>query len=239
MPYHKASLSGAPDLIGDAGGPRRQSGAAHDQPQRMGTRHRPAHLRRHRPSGERGSSRATPSHSATSHPGGLRLAPLGVQLSVEVAHGRRPLPDAGEPGRELHAPREKNANRPVATEDRHEQVRTVSDQVTMMTRWGTEQEQRSYLSEILDIIDGTGRRLSAVCKLTCEDQRLQDGPHGAIRWPASTDKTGTASLVPISRAVRAAIERILKERPGIGNARSSRPGTIRRSRSPATSQMGG
>ena len=45
-----------------------------------------------------------------------------------------------------------------------------------------------------------------------------DGPHGAIRWPAATDKTGKERLVPIGPEVRAAIDRVLRERPGIGAA---------------------
>ena len=78
--------------------------------------------------------------------------------------------------------------------------------------------QRSYLSEILEIVNGTGRRLSAACSLTYEDLSLSEGPYGSIRWPADTDKMGHESTVPISPAVRAALERILAERPGIGAA---------------------
>ena len=77
---------------------------------------------------------------------------------------------------------------------------------------------RSHLSEILDIVSGTGRRLSAVLQLQYGDLQLQDGPHGAIRWPADTDKTGRETLVPIGPLVRAAIDRVLRERPGIGQA---------------------
>ena len=88
----------------------------------------------------------------------------------------------------------------------------------METRWGKRREARSYLSELLDIVNGTGRRLSAVCKLTFDDLRLEQGPHGFIRWPASTDKMGQESTVPISPPVRAALDRIHAERPGIGAA---------------------
>ncbi len=92
----------------------------------------------------------------------------------------------------------------------------VSDDVAMRIRWGKAPEQRSYLSEILDIIYGSGRRLSAVCGLKYEDLRLQEPPHGAIRWPADTDKMGREAVVPVSPVVRAAIDRVFRERPGIG-----------------------
>ena len=79
-------------------------------------------------------------------------------------------------------------------------------------------QSRSHLSEILDVIHGTGHRLSAVLQLQYQDLVLQDAPHGAIRWPAATDKTGKERLVPIGPEVRAAIDRVLRERPGIGAA---------------------
>ena len=60
--------------------------------------------------------------------------------------------------------------------------------------------------------------LSAVCKLRFEDLRLGVGEYGTIRWPASTDKTGRETLVPISPIVRTALDRVLAERPGIGGA---------------------
>jgi len=88
----------------------------------------------------------------------------------------------------------------------------------MESRWGKRREERSYLSELLDIVNGTGRRLSPVTKLTYEDLRLDEGPHGMIRWPASTDKMNRETVVPISPAVREAVDRILRDRPGIGAA---------------------
>ena len=121
------------------------------------------------------------------------------------------------PVRGYEVPTEKNPRRPVATEDRYQATRAKTDDVTMEVRgYGRSKTVRSYLSEILDIVSGTGRRLSAVLQLQYEDLQLQDGPHGAIRWPAATDKTGRETLVPISPLVRAALDRVLQERPGIG-----------------------
>lgn len=123
------------------------------------------------------------------------------------------------PVRGFEAPTEKNPRRPVATEDRYEAIRAVSDEVLMETRWdGKRGFQRSHLSELLDIANGTGRRISAICQLTYADLRLDEGPHGVIRWPADTDKMGYEGVVPVTPKVRAAIDRVLRERPGIGRA---------------------
>jgi len=88
----------------------------------------------------------------------------------------------------------------------------------METRWGTRKEERSCLSELLGITNGTGRRLSAICELSYDYLRLDEGPHGSIRWPASTDKMGRETVIPLSPQVRKAIDRIQDERTGIGAA---------------------
>ena len=110
-------------------------------------------------------------------------------------------------------------------------IRKVSDRVMMETRWGRAVEQRSYLSELLDLANGTGRRISAICKLRYEDFRLNQGPYGEIRWPADTDKMGRETTVPIDQNVQGPLERVLRDRPGnLGRRRSSR--RLRRPRSP-------
>ncbi len=123
------------------------------------------------------------------------------------------------PVRGFETPEVKNVRRPVASADRYEAVRAKSDEVTMEIRWrGRRETVRSHLSELLDIAYGTGRRLSAICSLRYEDLRLEEGPHGTVCWPASTDKQGVETLVPISPLVRAALDRTLRDRPGIGKA---------------------
>ena len=123
------------------------------------------------------------------------------------------------PVRGYEIPTEKNPRRPVASADRYEAIRKVSDQQQMEIRWhGKRDGQRSYLSELLDLVNGTGRRISAVCQLRYEDLRLSEGPYGSIRWPADTDKEGRESCVLISPGVRRAIDRVLRDRPGIGSA---------------------
>jgi integrase len=122
------------------------------------------------------------------------------------------------PVRGYESPAERNPRRPVATQDRYEALRAVSDQVRMQLRRGDWEIRRCYLSELLDIVNGTGRRISAVCRLTYDDLRLGEGPHGALRWPAATDKMGVERTVLVSPGVRRALDRILDERPGAGPA---------------------
>jgi integrase len=104
----------------------------------------------------------------------------------------------------------------VASTDRCEALRAVADQVTMEVRWdGPRRVQRSYLAEIFDLAAGTGRRITAICSLRAEDLRRQPtptAPHGAIRWPAVTDKMGRESTVPVSPEVRSALLRVLEGR---------------------------
>jgi integrase len=84
-----------------------------------------------------------------------------------------------------------------------------------------ERPRRSYLTELLVLANGTGRRLSAIRQLRFEDLRLErtpDAPHGALFWPARFDKMGYEGTIPVTAAVREGLERILAERPGIGAA---------------------
>ncbi len=147
-------------------------------------------------------------------------AVLNWAVSWEEQPGHRLLRE--NPVRGFQVPREENPRRPVANDDRYEATRAVSDTIMMRLRAARKQQlQRSYLSEILDIANGTARRISAICQLRYEDLLLtptSSAPHGAIRWPGSTDKEGRAWAAPITAAVRGALERLLRERPGIGAA---------------------
>lgn len=126
------------------------------------------------------------------------------------------------PVRGFGIPHEENPRRPVATADRFDAVRAVSDCVEMeLRRKGQKRvRQRSYLSELLDIAHSTGRRLNAICKLRFQDVRFErtaSEPHGAIVWPAATDKRKKERRAPLSPRARAAIARIVQERPSIGD----------------------
>ena len=115
------------------------------------------------------------------------------------------------PVRGFDIPTEKNPRRPYASHDRYERIRAVTDQV--VTGSG-----RSHLSEIFDLAVETGRRINAICQLRYSDLRLDDGAFGSIHWPADTDKMERESLAPLSQIARGAIDRVLRERPGIGDA---------------------
>ena len=118
-----------------------------------------------------------------------------------------PMPKAGKP------------RRPVATMARYEALRSVADQLQVRVGWhGPADLQPTYLPELLDIVVGTGRRISAILQLRYENLRLNDGPYGSIRWPGDTDKMGQVWDAPVNPTVRAALDRVLRERPGIGKA---------------------
>lgn len=126
------------------------------------------------------------------------------------------------PVRGYAMPHEANPLRPVASEDRYEALRAVSDCIMMEIREskkGKREMRRSYLSELLDLAHETGRRISAVCSLRFEDLRLErtkDAPYGSIVWPASTDKMKRETTAPLTPSSRAAVDRVISERPGIG-----------------------
>jgi len=89
------------------------------------------------------------------------------------------------PVRGFPVPREKNPRRPVASEDRYERTRAVSDQVAMTVRWNGQPEVlRSHLSELLDLANLTGRRLSSTqtsCMTGDLTVRSASGP-ARTRW---------------------------------------------------------
>ena len=106
-------------------------------------------------------------------------------------------------------PHEQNPRRPVATQDRYEAI--VAKAATV----------HPYLVPLLAIVNGAGRRISAVLQLRYEDVRLAKtagAPYGAIQWPGESDKMGKAWAAPINAAVRATLDAVLAARPGLGGA---------------------
>ncbi len=127
-----------------------------------------------------------------------------------------------DPARGLRLPSDKNPRRPSADRQRLEATRAAAPRVKTKFRWGPEPRHRdSYLLELIDIVAGTGRRIGAVLHLWYEDLRFSespDAPWGSIRWRAETDKTDKEMRVPVSPTVRAALDRIMADRPGVGPA---------------------
>ena len=93
------------------------------------------------------------------------------------------------------------------------------------TRSGAPKLARSHFTEILELVHGNGRRISAICALEFRDHlldRTADPPQGAIRWRAEHDKMGVEVVDPITPRGGATLERLLAERPGVGVGCSSR-----------------
>lgn len=120
------------------------------------------------------------------------------------------------PIRGFKAPEVKNQSRPVAMPEDYESLLEVADDVTMEVTWGGESRTvRSHFSELLVLVNGTGRRISAVCALRYDDLLLERGPHGSIRWRADEDKERQEWIAPMNAAVREAVDRARK-RPPLG-----------------------
>lgn len=125
-----------------------------------------------------------------------------------------------DPTAGLSLPIEQNPRRPLATHDRVDRIREHYHKPTMrVERDGRRERVESYLPEIFDVVVGTGRRISAVCKLRVEDLDLgqvKHAPYGRITWPGETDKMGKTWSCPISGATRDALERALVKRGQVG-----------------------
>ncbi len=124
------------------------------------------------------------------------------------------------PLRGLGIPKQKNPNRPVATTDRVEAIRTKYREVLMRVEWDGQREYReSFLPAIFDLVVESGRRIGAVCSLHTKDLRLdatEDEPYGAIVWPADTDKMNREWRCPLTAMGRQAVGRALLKRPIVG-----------------------
>jgi integrase len=116
---------------------------------------------------------------------------------------------------------ERNPKRPVATDDRYERTLEVARKKTMRVRRnGSYTTEPCHLHNLLVIVAWTGRRIGAVVELRFSDLRLErtpDAPYGRIRWPDETDKMDREWYAPIAEPVRDVLDRIMKDRPGVGD----------------------
>lgn len=169
------------------------------------------------------------------------VAVLNWATSWSVAG--RPLLDrnpwgAQSPGvkRALARPTSDTVRQPVATFDRFLTVRAAAKHVHMVVRRGDagaklvtvgRAEYRrgpgpvkqwmkpSYLPELLDLVEDTGRRISSICRLEYSDIVREHGKVAQLRWRPL--KGSLTKVVPLGKRARAAIERIVRIRPGIGD----------------------
>lgn len=105
--------------------------------------------------------------------------------------------------------RVKNPRRPIATADRYDATMKHAPAV------------HAYLPEILQLANGTARRIRAILGLRYSDFELKatkDAPYGVIVWPASSDKMDKEWRMEMSAQVRKTVDGILGHRPGIGSA---------------------
>lgn len=127
-------------------------------------------------------------------------------LTVKLADGTRLLTE--NPIHGYARPKNPNPRQPVATYDRFLKVRAKADEVDPL------------FGSFMDLVEGLGWRVSAICKLQRTDldrQRTEDAPHGLIRKSAENDKENVEQWIPLSESTRAAVDRILEVNPVIGD----------------------
>lgn len=118
----------------------------------------------------------------------------------------------------LKVPQDGEARRPLVTEERYKKVREAAERVMMTDHVGATERHRSYLPEILDLLWLTGHRVSAVLGLRWDDvlPESEDMPFGGLRWSGLTDKTKFEHSVPMTQGIKRVIERVRRQRPGVG-----------------------
>lgn len=138
--------------------------------------------------------------------------------------------------RTLERPKNLSPLRPIATYDRFLVVRAKAPHVLMYAKKGQDGARLvetgraqfkhgegpimlwmrpSYLPELLDLSETTGRRITAICELWFSDFIRVGGVVSKIRWRPF--KGAKEQIVPLSDSGRAAIECILATRPGMGD----------------------
>lgn len=123
------------------------------------------------------------------------------------------------PVRGFEVPSEMNPRRPLASTDRLEKVVAAAESLEMELRWGGKaRRQRAYLADILILASETGRRISPILGLRWDEVVWEAKPDGAIRWRADADKMGREWTAPISPKLRSSLDRLRRERPGVGSA---------------------
>lgn len=155
--------------------------------------------------------------------GKLVLAPNGTTIGADIIFLQSVfnwslkvvLPDGSRllsenPIRGYERPKNKNPKQPLATYDRFLKVRAKAD----------EADSQGLFGSFLDLVEGLGWRVSAICSLQRTDidrQRDEDAPNGRIRKRGETDKEEVDMWIPLSENCRQAVDLILERNPVIGD----------------------
>lgn len=129
-------------------------------------------------------------------------------LKVILPDGSRLLNE--NPIRGYERPKNKNPKQPLATYDRFLKVRGKADEADPQRLFGS----------FLDLIEGLGWRVSAICQLQRTDVDRatdDDAPYGRIRKRGDTDKEGVDAWLPLTKSTREAVDRVLERNPVIGD----------------------
>ena len=113
------------------------------------------------------------------------------------------------PIRGYDRPKTAKPRRPVATYDRYERTRARADEVGGQRLFGP----------FLDLVEGLGWRVSAICQLRASDidrSTSSTAPHGRIRKRGEVDKEGVDMWVPMSSEARRAVDLVLERNEVIG-----------------------
>ena len=121
------------------------------------------------------------------------------------------------PLRGLPLPKNENPQRPIVSQERYEAMLAVAGQV------------HPLFELALVLAQETGHRISSIRQLRWSDIDLE---RGWIRWRAENDKTGHEHQTPLSAVAAAALEKVWRSNPAIGETwvfpapgDSARPGS--------------
>lgn len=106
-------------------------------------------------------------------------------------------------------PRNKRPRRPIVSYDRFEKILAKADAV----------DRQHLFGGFMLLVEGLGWRVSAICALRASDVDLKASPatpHGRVFKRAANDKEGMSGWVPMSKSVRAGIDRIRAVNPALG-----------------------
>lgn len=147
--------------------------------------------------------------------------------------------------RTLTRPKNMAPARPIATYDRFLKIRAKADLVLMDARKGRDGAtlvevgraqfkhgegpvmlwmRPSYLPELMDLAEATGRRITAICSLWYSDfivgwytTAAGEQRRGVVKVRWRPFKGAEEKIVDVNDDARAAIERLIRARPGLGD----------------------